>query len=270
MPRPGDFHDSLRSAVAEFGSVLRPKYAGNGWPEDQLRGPIEKLLRNVGPALGLSITLIGEVPLVDLESRPDYEVRVDGATVGHIELKSPGTGADPESFSGRNARQWEKLSLLPNTLISDGNSWSVHRNGQRIGPVAHMLGSVRTAGRRLEPADGALAGVLQEFLLWHPTPPRIIGQTRRQLMPTCQPRPVAVGYSAFQELITGSINFHCSSVRTFGYSLRPLIPLPDRNPNAQLAPMIQRHLIKRHQNRAPQREPHSKDQHFPDPHRNFA
>ncbi|OIV36522.1 hypothetical protein BIV57_15820 [Mangrovactinospora gilvigrisea] len=201
MPAGGGFSDRLSAAVAEFGHVLRTKYRGSGNPEDQLRGPFENLMRSVGDALGLPVALIGEVPLVDLRARPDYEVLVGGASVGYVELKQPGTGGDPAEFSGRNAEQWAKLSLLPNVLVSDGDSWSVHRGGRRIGPVARMRGSVRTAGRRLAPADGELARVVQDFLLWHPTPPRTVGQLVLSAARLCKLLCSEVAYALAQERV---------------------------------------------------------------------
>ncbi|PZG56348.1 hypothetical protein C1I98_01585 [Spongiactinospora gelatinilytica] len=169
-----------------FGSEVKPKLRGAGWPEDQLRGPLETLVKVAGRGLGLSVTLTGEVPLVDLDARPDYAVEVAGAAVGHIELKRPGLGADPEKLVGRNAAQWAKLRLLPNVLYSDGNEWGLYRNGQRIGEIARLSGSIRTAGDRLAPADSGFARILQDFLTWKPQPPRSIGQLVRAIAGLCR------------------------------------------------------------------------------------
>jgi len=40
-------------------------------------------------------------------------VAVGGALAGHIELKRPGTGADPMRFAAHNAQQWRKFRELP-------------------------------------------------------------------------------------------------------------------------------------------------------------
>ena len=176
----------MQSAVSAFGAEVTPKLKGGGWQEDQLRGPLETLIRTVGRYLGFEITLTGEVPLVDLNARPDYAVSLDGALIGYIELKKPGTGADPESFTGRNAQQWEKLRLLPNVLYCDGDQFSTQRSGRQSGRIARMKGSVLTSGSRLEPADGDLARVLYEFLVWQPQAPRTTGQLVRAVAGLCR------------------------------------------------------------------------------------
>ena len=35
---------------------------------------------------------------------------------GHVELKSPGTGAGPEHFKGHNKDQWQRFKALPNLI----------------------------------------------------------------------------------------------------------------------------------------------------------
>lgn len=182
----GTYEEAVRVAVSTFGAEVTPKLKGGGWQEDQLRGPLETLIRTVGARLGFSITLTGEVPLVDLRARPDYAVSVDGALVGYIELKKPGRGADPSLFTGDSAAQWEKLRLLPNVLYCDGDEFALYRSGQLAGQLARMKGSVRTSGARLAPDSGALARVLQDFLTWQPKPPRTTTQLVRSVAGLCR------------------------------------------------------------------------------------
>ncbi|MGW2696117.1 type ISP restriction/modification enzyme [Streptomyces sp. NPDC001296] len=183
----------VRAAVSVFGAEVTPKLRGGGWQEDQLRGPLENLIRSVCRELGLEVTLTGEVPLVDLNARPDYAVAVAGAPVGFIELKRPGTQADPTAYTGRNAAQWAKLRLLPNVLLCDGDEFSLYQNGQNVGGVARMKGSVRTSGARLAPTDGCLARVLRDFLTWKPLTPRTAGQLVRAVAGLCQLLSTEVG-----------------------------------------------------------------------------
>lgn len=183
--RSGTYEHAVRAAVAAFGAEVTPKLKGGGWQEDQLRGPLETLIRLVGSRLGLGITLTGEVPLVDIRARPDYAVAVDGVSVGFIELKRPGRGADPTLFTGDSAAQWEKLRRLPNVLYADGNEFGLYRSGRRVGELARMKGSVLSAGSRLAPADGSLARLLHDFLTWQPKPPRTTGQLVRSLVDPC-------------------------------------------------------------------------------------
>ncbi|MFB7707511.1 N-6 DNA methylase [Streptomyces sp. NPDC056105] len=193
------FEHAVQAAVSEFGAEVTPKLRGSGWQEDQLRGPLENMIRSVCRGLGLDVTLIGEVPLVDMGARPDYAVEVGGALVGYIELKKPGTQADPSVYTGRNAEQWAKLRLLNNVLLCDGNEFSVHQQGQQVGEVACLRGSVLTSGTRLAPADGALARVLYDFLTWEPQTPRTTSQLIRAVAGLCQLLSEEVGEAIAQE-----------------------------------------------------------------------
>lgn len=184
--RPGTYEEAVRAAVSAFGAEVTPKLKGGGWQEDQLRGPLETLIRTVGGRLGFTITLTGEVPLVDLRARPDYGVSVDGALIGYIELKKPGRGADPSLFTGDSAAQWEKLRLLPNVLYCDGDEFGLYRSGQLVGQLARMKGSVLTSGTRLTPDGEALARVLHDFLTWQPKPPRSTTQLVRSVAGLCR------------------------------------------------------------------------------------
>ncbi|MFF8354486.1 type ISP restriction/modification enzyme [Streptomyces chartreusis] len=185
MSSSGGFESVIREATALFGGELKPKLKGSTGTEDQLRGPFERLITSAAGALGLKSVLIGEVPLVDIGARPDYAVDIADALVGHVELKRPGVGADPNSFNGRNASQWKKLKLLPNVLYSDGNEWGLYRNGQRVGEIARMNLSVKIAGSRLAPADDGVSRVLFDFLTWKPQPPRTITQLVRAVAGLC-------------------------------------------------------------------------------------
>lgn len=182
----GSYDRAVEAAVSSFGAEVTPKLKAGGWQEDQLRGPLESLIRTLGERLGLRITLVGEVPLVDLRARPDYAVYVDGALVGYIELKKPGRGADPSRFTGESATQWEKLQLLPNVLYSDGNEFGLYRSGIRVGGLARMKGSVLSSGARLSPVDGALGRVFHDFLTWQPAPPRSTRQLVHSIAGLCR------------------------------------------------------------------------------------
>jgi hypothetical protein len=186
MPGTGGFDAVVLEAVSKFGAEVKPRLRGPGEPEDQLRGPTETLIRNLAGALGLETVLHGEVRLVDLHARPDYAVEVAGAPVGYLEIKRPGKGADPESFTRRDAEQWQKLSLLPNVLYTDGSEWGLYRNGQRIGEIARFDGRVTSAGDKLAPKDEQFARVLRAFLYWKPQPPRTINQLVHAVANLCR------------------------------------------------------------------------------------
>ncbi|MFI1584794.1 type ISP restriction/modification enzyme [Embleya sp. NPDC020630] len=186
MGDSGAFERAVAAAVSRFGADVKPKLKGPGGPEDQLRGPFEILIHAVSNALGLTTVMHGEVRLVHLDARPDYAVDVADVLTGYVELKRPGLGADPDSFSGKNAVQWSKLRLLPNVLYTDGNEWGLYRNGQRVGEIARVAGKVQTAGASLVPRDGDVARVMYDFLTWKPVIPRSVGQLVRAVAGLCQ------------------------------------------------------------------------------------
>ena len=86
---------TVAAAISKYGAGLKPKFSGAaivGAPEDQLRGPLETLIKDLGDVVGRpanSIHLVGETTLIELNSRPDFAVTVGDALVGFIEVKAP-------------------------------------------------------------------------------------------------------------------------------------------------------------------------------------
>jgi hypothetical protein len=169
--------DPLRQAVSRFGARLKPKFAGigaTGSPEDQLRGPLDRLVQDIVVALGwaTNVVLVGESSVQELKTRPDYAVTKQNLLVGFIELKAPGKGADPRRFDDpHDKEQWQKLKLLPNLLYTDGNSYSLWQDGELKGEILRLEGSVETAGAALR-APASLLRLFTDFLNWTPIPPR--------------------------------------------------------------------------------------------------
>jgi len=91
--------EQLAKAVSKFGAAAAAKLnnpAAVGQPEDQLRAPLETLVKELAEAVGqpASMTrLVGETKHAETGSRPDYSVTVNNALTGFIELKAPGKGA---------------------------------------------------------------------------------------------------------------------------------------------------------------------------------
>ncbi|HYE95757.1 MAG TPA: hypothetical protein VD962_06075, partial [Rubricoccaceae bacterium] len=175
----------FREAISAFGASARAKLtnpAASGEPEDQLRAPLEKLVADLAALSGFraqDVAVVGETSLADLKTRPDFAVAVQNASVGFIEVKAPGKGADPRKFTAKHDKaQWEKLKALPNLIYTDGNAFSLWRNGELVDEVVH-LGDVVADGANLA-APPALLWLFQSFLGWEPTPPR----TARQLADT--------------------------------------------------------------------------------------
>lgn len=167
--------DRIKKAVGEFGASAKAKLNEGGQPEDQLRNPIEELFKALAVEIGLpagSLVLVGEKSLSELRTRPDFAVNVHKALIGFIEVKAPGKGADPRKWkTGHDKEQWDKLKALPNLLYTDGNAFSLWRDGELVGSISHLDGDVEESGGRLSAPDGFLP-LINDFLTgWEPIPP---------------------------------------------------------------------------------------------------
>ena len=168
---------TVASAVSAYGASVKPKLTSiaiAGAPEDQLRGPLESFIKNLAEIGGLSagaIELVGETTLSDIKTRPDFAVTVSKALVGFIEVKAPGKGADPRRFDNEHDKdQWGKLKSLPNLIYTDGNSFSLWRDGKLEGSIVHLEGKVESSGAKLS-APTTLLPLVVDFLQWAPIPP---------------------------------------------------------------------------------------------------
>ena len=173
---------TLQEAISTFGAKAKSKLSNpsaSGAPEDQLRAPLEGLIANLAELTGLppgSVVAVGESSLADLKTRPDYAVTRRNALIGFIEVKAPGKGADPRRFQDTHDKeQWAKLQTLPNLIYTDGNAFSLWRNGELEGRVVHLEGDVATAGSKLAAPDG-LVSLFADFFQWEPQPPRSAAQ----------------------------------------------------------------------------------------------
>ena len=141
-------------------------------PEDQLKAHVGQLLSSVGELNGLEVNWRTEVRADDVEGRPDIGVTAGNLLTGHVELKSPGTGARPEHFKARNKDQWLRFKALPNLIYTDGSEWSLYRSGQlrarvRIGDdVSDDGGKALDSSSLVEHHN-----LLRDFLRWDPVVP---------------------------------------------------------------------------------------------------
>lgn len=169
---------TIAAAVSSYGASATAKLANiaiEGAPEDQLRGPLDTLLRDIAEIAGLpahTVHLVGETKLTNLKTRPDFAVTVSKALVGFIEVKAPGKGADPRKFKDlHDKEQWDKLKSLPNLIYTDGNAFSLWRDGRLESAIVHLEGNVETSGRKLA-APATLVPLVADFLGWEPIPPK--------------------------------------------------------------------------------------------------
>ena len=169
---------TLEEAISAFGKSTTAKLSNpaiSGAPEDQLRGPLEVLIADLAEIAGHSrdaVDVVGETTLSEDRTRPDYAVIVRKALVGFIEVKAPGKGANPRTFKDKHDKsQWDRLKSLPNLLYTDGNSFGLWRDGERIGDIVRLDGDVESSGGSLA-APMALVGLIGDFLNWQPIAPR--------------------------------------------------------------------------------------------------
>ncbi|MCH8888544.1 MAG: DNA methyltransferase, partial [SAR324 cluster bacterium] len=140
------FHAAIRDFADSVRTKFDPRIQLPANPEDQLKTPIEGLFKAVGEIFSLSINTRTETPVVDLGGRPDVGVTVKNLLCGHVELKAPGVGANPNGFGGANKKQWEKFKALPNLIYTDGNEWALFRSGQKVGANVRFLGDITQDG----------------------------------------------------------------------------------------------------------------------------
>ena len=183
---------TLDAVVSSFGASAKQKLSNAGAvgaPEDQLRAPFERLLSDLSTICDFapgSVIAVGETSLSDLKIRPDYSVTVHSALVGFVEMKAPGKGADPRKFSDKHDKeQWERLKHLPNLIYTDGNGFSLWRDGELVGGIVHLKGDIETSGAALG-AGIELVGLFTDFLQWQPLPPRSVKELATMTARLCR------------------------------------------------------------------------------------
>ena len=167
---------TIEQAASRFGRAAKAKLANPaayGEPEDQLRAPFEQLILDLATLVGLpagAVVAVGETALTAERSRPDYSVTVRSALTGFVELKAPGKGADPRRFRGHDKLQWQRLQSLPNLMYSDGNEFSLWRDGELAMPIVRLVGDIESSGAALG-ADDLLTDLFDAFFAWNPIAP---------------------------------------------------------------------------------------------------
>ena len=176
---------------ARSGNPYVKKLSGvgaTGEPEEQLRTPLDILIREIVELLGLpreSVDVIGETKIKDLKTRPDFAVLRTKLLVGFIEVKAPGKGANPLRFKDPHDKaQWDKLKSLPNLIYTDGNAFSLWQDGELVALI-HLEGEIESAGKALR-APETLLKLFSDFLLWEPQPPRTAKQLAEQSARLCR------------------------------------------------------------------------------------
>ena len=180
---PGSIFDVLQDSAASLTKTYSSMLGGQ--PEDQLKGPVQELLRAVGATMNFDVSSATETA-VQGAGRPDIAVGIGGLTGGYVELKAPGLGANAKKFKGHNKEQFKKFSSIPNLLYTDGNEWSLYRHGERKATVK-LSGDVTEDGAGAVDQRNAddLAVLLRDFFSWEPLAPKNPRALAEMLAPLC-------------------------------------------------------------------------------------
>ena len=155
-----------------------------GDPEDQLKSHVRPFIEQCGKALGFPVVAKTESRYAEVGGRPDLGIDVRGALCGHIELKAPGHGVNPNRFTGHDRQQWSNFQNLPNLIYTDGTEWMLFHSGERVGRVL-LSGDLTEDGfEAATTADaGWLAGLLHTFFSWQPIAPATARELAESLAP---------------------------------------------------------------------------------------
>ncbi len=162
-----DFVSEVREAVLASGSAH----------EGVLTGPTRALLTRASQLCGVDgLTVVGQVTGVSGAGGgvPDFSVYDRKARlILCLELKEPGKGADPTSFSIQaDKQQWSRFKGLPNLIYSDGNEWSLWHKGQMHGKLIEVCADVAGSAPLKVDAAERLLNLLSEALTWRIQPIR--------------------------------------------------------------------------------------------------
>ncbi|MET7901976.1 type ISP restriction/modification enzyme [Streptomyces sp. NPDC005355] len=178
----------LQDAVSVFGAECRRNLAGPGDREAAIRSPLEQLFRTIGTHHALpEVTWHPETRIPHLGVRPDWAVRVNAQITGYVEVKRPGKSIDPESFTGHDKRQWQRLRDLPNLLYTNGTHWRLFQFGVQVGGEVVFSGALKSAGEKLTPENPAAFDALTRTVLcWEPEKIRRVSVLVQHLAPLCR------------------------------------------------------------------------------------
>lgn len=180
----------FHAALADFADSVKARFAiaGSGEPEDKLRAPLETLFEAYGRIISRDILLTGEHHLKDRVGKPDFAAHDTKQTIGFVEVKAPGKGANPALYRGHDLEQWQRFKVVPNIVYTDGNEWALFRSGEREG---HLLRSsadvtIHGSGAISKELGSALFNLFAAFSSWTPVVPQKPKDLAEFLAPYCR------------------------------------------------------------------------------------
>lgn len=178
--------EEFKVVLQEFAVTLQENFSSAvpANPEDQLKSPVQNLLR----ATATKVQTRSEAQVEGLGARPDIGVAVRSLLCGFVELKAPGKGARTERFRGSDKKQWEKFKALPNLLYTDGSEWALYRSGELQLETVRFSGDVTVNGASAFDDENVakLHTLILDFLNWHPIVPDSPQALAKMLAPLCR------------------------------------------------------------------------------------
>ena len=133
---------------------------------------VAPLIQAVAKELKRPVRCMPELRVPGIDAIPDLTVVDDtGGTLGWIELKAPGKGSDPETYTGHDAEQWEQFRTLENIVYTDSEEWTLFSQGDSV----------------LQASDAeSLASLLAHFLAAEPQQQTDVGRLAESLADACR------------------------------------------------------------------------------------
>ncbi len=180
----------LEAAVEDFVTAVRARGRVGDFNEETLTAPVRELIGSIAASLGIKgLLVVDKTPVVvgDVSlGVPDISAYHRGLLRLVVELKSPGKGADPTRFKGRERGQWQRYSQLPNVVYTDGNAWTLWRAGDPWGPALNLCPDLTDLSVAATPDPQEVLRFFEDALSWTPQKVTSIHQLAQQVASRCR------------------------------------------------------------------------------------
>jgi len=180
----------MEASVGDFVTAVRARGRVSSFNEETLTAPVRELIESIAASLGVKgLLVVDKAPVVvgDISlGVPDISAYHRGLLRLVVELKSPGRGADPTSFTGRERSQWERYKQLPNVIYTDGNTWTLWRAGELWGPALNLCSDLTDLNAAAIPDPQEVLQFFGDALSWAPQKIASTHQLAQQVASRCR------------------------------------------------------------------------------------
>ncbi len=180
----------MEASVGDFVTAVRARGRVSSFNEETLTAPVRELIESIAASLGVKgLLVVDKAPVVvgDISlGVPDISAYHRGLLRLVVELKSPGRGADPTSFTGRERSQWERYKQLPNVIYTDGNTWTLWRAGELWGPALNLCSDLTDLNAAAIPDPQEVLRFFGDALSWAPQKIASTHQLAQQVASRCR------------------------------------------------------------------------------------